>query len=110
VYYFTKETKAMNKLIDIFVGQDNKWKEAEEVTLELLNIRTRMLGEHRLATLSSMGTLAMIFWKQERNKEAERLEAQVMEISATKFSEDSEAHINYDDSEEGEDVDIGAPS
>ncbi|ORY18336.1 hypothetical protein BCR34DRAFT_670856 [Clohesyomyces aquaticus] len=58
---------------------DGRYNEAEELFVQVMQTRKRVLGEEHLDTLTSMANLASTFWNQGRWKEAEALEAQVME-------------------------------
>ena len=55
------------------------WKEAEELEVEVLETRKRVLGAGHSDTLASMGNLGSIYRNQGRWKEAEELEVQVLE-------------------------------
>ncbi|KAH8692117.1 putative kinesin [Talaromyces proteolyticus] len=57
-----------------------RWKEAEELNVQVMEIRKRILGAEHPDTLSSIAELATTFWNQGRCMEAEELEMQVMEI------------------------------
>ncbi|KIX03666.1 uncharacterized protein Z518_07219 [Rhinocladiella mackenziei CBS 650.93] len=56
-----------------------RWKEAEELNVQVTEMRKRVLGEEHPDTLTSVSNLASMFWDQGRWKEAEELEVQVME-------------------------------
>ncbi|KAF2676779.1 hypothetical protein K458DRAFT_396668, partial [Lentithecium fluviatile CBS 122367] len=58
---------------------DGRWKEAEELFVQVMETRKRVLGEEHPDTLTSMANLASTFWNQGRWKEAEELFVQVME-------------------------------
>jgi hypothetical protein len=58
-----------------------RWKEAEELEVQVMETRKRVLGQGHPSTLSSMGNLALIYRNQGRWKEVEVLEMQVMETS-----------------------------
>ena len=53
---------------------------SEELDVQVMDIRKRVLGEEHPDTLTSMANLASIYWNQGRWKEAEELNVQVMEI------------------------------
>jgi tetratricopeptide (TPR) repeat protein len=55
------------------------WKEAEELYLQVLEMRTRVLGTEHPDTLTSMNNLSVIYTNQGRWDEAEDLEKQVIE-------------------------------
>ncbi|TGZ77583.1 hypothetical protein EX30DRAFT_287808, partial [Ascodesmis nigricans] len=54
------------------------WVVAEELGVQVMETRKRVLGEGHPNTLSSMANPASTFWNQGRWKEAEKLEVQVM--------------------------------
>jgi hypothetical protein len=55
-----------------------QWKEAEELEVQVMETRKRVLGDEHLHTLSSMANLAATYRIQGRWKEAEELEVQVI--------------------------------
>ncbi|KAI9863601.1 MAG: hypothetical protein M1813_003624 [Trichoglossum hirsutum] len=59
---------------------DGELKEAEELEVQVMKTRKRVLGLEHLDTLSTMHNLASMYWNQKRWKEAEELGVQVMEI------------------------------
>ncbi|KAI3035032.1 hypothetical protein CBS76997_10834 [Aspergillus niger] len=59
--------------------RDGRWKEAEELGVQELEMCKQVLGPEHPDTLTSMGNLASTYWNQGRWKEAEGLEVQVME-------------------------------
>ncbi|KAJ5901450.1 hypothetical protein N7495_001978 [Penicillium taxi] len=61
--------------------QNGRWKEAEELEVQVMDTRKRVLGPEHPDTLTSMKNLALTYWTQRRWKEAEELEVQVMETS-----------------------------
>ncbi|OAP63059.1 hypothetical protein AYL99_02286 [Fonsecaea erecta] len=56
-----------------------RWKEAEELEVQVMETSTRVLGAEHPDTLTSIGNLASMYRDQGRWKEAEELEVQVME-------------------------------
>ena len=58
-----------------------RWEEAEELEVQGMETRKRVLGLEHPDTLTSMANLASTYWNQGRWKEAEKLEVQVMETS-----------------------------
>ncbi|PIG87103.1 kinesin light chain, partial [Aspergillus arachidicola] len=56
------------------------WKEAEELEVQVIELRKQVLGPEHPDTLTSMNNLASIYWNQGRWKEAEELGVQVMEL------------------------------
>ena len=65
-----------------------RWKEAEELTMQLLETRKKMLDEEHPEMLRSMGNIAMIYSQQERWKEAEELRERVVEIKKRALGEE----------------------
>ncbi len=61
------------------IWDQGRWKEAEELEVQVMETRKRVLGLEHPSTLTSMANLASTFWNQGRWKEAEELEMQVME-------------------------------
>ncbi|RMZ45428.1 hypothetical protein AFCA_012081 [Aspergillus flavus] len=59
---------------------DGRWKEAEQLEVQAMELCKQMLGAEHPDTLTSMANLALTYWKQGRWKEAEELEIQVIEI------------------------------
>jgi tetratricopeptide (TPR) repeat protein len=56
-----------------------RWREAEELEVQVMETRKRVLGVEHPGTLTSIANLASTFWNQGRWKEAEELQVQVME-------------------------------
>ena len=56
-----------------------RWKEAEELQVEVMQTSLRRIGEEHPDTLSSMANLAATYRKQGQWKEAEKLDVQVMQ-------------------------------
>ena len=63
------------------VLDQGRWKEAEELFMQVMETSSRVLGAEHPDTLSSMANLALTFGNQGRWKEAEELFVQVMETS-----------------------------
>ena len=59
-----------------------RWTEAEELEVQVMETRKRVLGAEHPDTLISMANLASTQWNQGRWTEAEKLEVQVMETSS----------------------------
>ena len=72
---------SMANLASTFWNQ-GRWKEAEELEVQVMETRKRVLGLEHPSTLTSMANLASTFWNQGRWKEAEELNVQVMETSS----------------------------
>jgi hypothetical protein len=56
-----------------------RWAEAEELEVQVMEARNRVLGPEHPDTLASIGNLASTFWNQGRWTEAEELDTQVVE-------------------------------
>ncbi len=70
---------------------DGRWNDAESATMQVVEIRRRMLGEEHRSTLSSMSRLATIYRYQGRWKDAEELQLKDLEICKRMFGDD-DAH------------------
>jgi tetratricopeptide (TPR) repeat protein len=68
----------MNNLANTYANQ-GRFKEAEQLDVQVLEARKRVLGEDHPETLMSMNNLANTYWNQGRFKEAEQLGVQVVE-------------------------------
>jgi len=68
----------MANLASTFWNQE-RWKEAEELDMQVMKTRRKVLGQEHPSTLMSMANLASTCQNQGRWKEAEELEMQVME-------------------------------
>ena len=53
-----------------------RWKEAEELYVQVMETRKRVLGGEHPDTLTSMAYLASTYWNQGRWKEAEELQVE----------------------------------
>ena len=58
---------------------DGRYKEAEELFIEVMETKKRVLGEEHPDTLGSMANLASTYRNQGRWNEAEKLDVQVIE-------------------------------
>ncbi|KAF2003883.1 hypothetical protein P154DRAFT_519784 [Amniculicola lignicola CBS 123094] len=67
---------------------EGRWKEAEELFVQVMETSSRVLREEHPSTLTSMANLASTYRNQGRWKEAEELEVQVMEISSRVLREE----------------------
>ena len=72
---------SMNNLAMTYSNQ-GRWKEAEELFVQVMGTRKRVLGPEHLVTLSSMANLAWTYSHQGRLREAEELFVQVIETSS----------------------------
>jgi tetratricopeptide (TPR) repeat protein len=60
---------------------DGRWNEAEELQVQEMQTRKRVLGDEHPSTLTSMNNLALTYRDQGRWKEAEELQVQVMQTT-----------------------------
>ncbi|KAI0605404.1 TPR-12 multi-domain protein [Pyrenophora tritici-repentis] len=60
---------------------DGRYEEAEELQVQVMETRKRVLGDEHPNTLTSMGNLAATYRNQGRWKEAEELQVQVLQTS-----------------------------
>jgi tetratricopeptide (TPR) repeat protein len=67
---------------------DGRYNEAEELFLQVMETRKRVLGEEHRSTLTSIGNLAAIYRNQGRWKEAEERLVQVIEIKKRVLGEE----------------------
>jgi tetratricopeptide (TPR) repeat protein len=63
----------------ITLSSDGRYEEAEELQVQVMQMRKRVLTDEHLYTLTSMNSLAETYRNQGRWKEAEELQAQVMQ-------------------------------
>jgi tetratricopeptide (TPR) repeat protein len=68
--------------------EDGRWMNAEELFVQVMETRKRVLGEEHPDTLTSIANLASTYRNQGRWKEAEELEVQVMETSSRVLGEE----------------------
>ncbi|KAJ6120892.1 hypothetical protein N7523_005172 [Penicillium sp. IBT 18751x] len=67
---------------------EGRWEEAEQLEVQVMEIRRTKLGENHPSTLSSTVNLASTYRKQGRWSEAEKLEVQVMEARKTRLGKE----------------------
>ena len=67
-----------NNLAGTFLSQ-GRWKEAEELFVQVMETSRRVLGQEHPSTLTSMASLASTYWKQGHWEESKELDVQVME-------------------------------
>jgi hypothetical protein len=67
----------MTNLAWIYSSQ-GKWNKAEQLEVEVLDMRKKLLGSEHLETLRSMADLATTYSNQGKWNELEQLEAQVL--------------------------------
>ncbi|KAL4934882.1 hypothetical protein BDV06DRAFT_217819 [Aspergillus oleicola] len=76
-HHFQSEREKYTALINRIAGcldQDGRYREAEELEVQVLEIWKQVLGPEHPDTLTSMANLASTYWNQGRSKEAEELE------------------------------------
>ena len=75
-----------------FIGrvydEEGRWKEAEELQVQVMETGSRVLGKEHPDTLTSIANLASTYSNQGRWKEAEELQVQVMETSSRVLGEE----------------------
>jgi tetratricopeptide (TPR) repeat protein len=71
----------------IALYEDGRYEEAEELEVQVMQTRKRVLGDDHPDTLTIMGSLAATYMSQGRWKEAEELEVQVMETRKRVFGD-----------------------
>lgn len=62
-------------------SEAGRWKEAEELDVQVMETRERVLGKEHPDTLTNIANLASTYWEQGHLKEVEKLEVQVMETT-----------------------------
>ncbi|TFK31256.1 hypothetical protein BDQ12DRAFT_565619, partial [Crucibulum laeve] len=58
---------------------NGNWTEAEKLQVEVMEKRHQLLGPAHSDTLTSMGNLASIYWRQGECAEAEKLQMELIE-------------------------------
>jgi len=89
-----EETLGSMNLASLIYSIGGRWKEAEELQLEVTKTSRRTLGEKHLNTLTSKESLATTYWNQGRWKEAEELEVQVIETRKSVQGEEHRCTLN----------------
>jgi Tetratricopeptide repeat len=70
-------------------GRDQgQWTEAEQMDMQVMETRKRVLGEEHLSTLTNIANLASTFWNQGRWTEAEQMDMQVIETKKRVLGEE----------------------
>src|SRR5277367_1890312 len=64
----------------LVMKENGDWKKAEQLQVQVMDMRKKLLGAEHPDTLSSMGNLASTYLNQGRWNEAEQLEVQVFEM------------------------------
>ncbi|KAB8270025.1 purine and uridine phosphorylase [Aspergillus minisclerotigenes] len=82
VDFQNEQENYINFIVDIgmCLWSDGRWKEAEELQLQIVELCQQVLGPEHPDTLNSMHNLASTYRDQGRWKEAEKLEIQVVEF------------------------------
>jgi hypothetical protein len=70
------------------LDSDGRYKEAEALQVQVMQMRKRVLGDEHPDTLTSMGNLASTYRNQGRWQEAEELEVQVMQTTKTALGDE----------------------
>ncbi|RTE82893.1 hypothetical protein BHE90_002558 [Fusarium euwallaceae] len=86
-----REDARTQNLIDhtaLFLGHERRFQEEEALLAELVEMRSRTLGEEHTNTLTAMDLLADSYCKQERFEEAEKLFLSVIEKQKRTLGED----------------------
>ena len=65
----------------LVMSENGDWNNAEQLEVQVMDMRKKLLGTEHPDTLTSMGNLASTYWNQGRWNEAEQLEVQVMDMS-----------------------------
>ncbi|KAJ5324219.1 hypothetical protein N7476_002819 [Penicillium atrosanguineum] len=83
-----KETLASTAMLAKAYSLEGRWKEAEQLNVQVLETRKTKLGADHPDTLASMANLASTYRNQGRWEEAEQLEVQVLETRKAKLGLD----------------------
>ncbi|KAF8532211.1 hypothetical protein BDD12DRAFT_902441 [Trichophaea hybrida] len=78
---------SIGNLASTFWNQ-GRWKEAEQLEVQVMETSSRVLGQDHPDTLTSIGNLASTYRNQGRWKEAEQLDVQVMETRKRVLGQD----------------------
>jgi hypothetical protein len=62
------------------MGENGDWDNAEQLEVQVMDMRKKLLGAEHPGTLISIANLAITYWKQGRWNEAEQLQVQVMDM------------------------------
>src|SRR2546430_2665598 len=77
---------SMGSLALTYMNQ-GRWKEAEQLIVQVMETRKIELGKKHPDTMNSMANLALTYMNQKRWKEAEQLSVQVVEAQKTELGE-----------------------
>ena len=64
----------------LVMGENGDWNKAEELVVQMMNMRKKLLGAEHPSTLKSMQHLAGTYWYQGRWNEAEQLEIKALDM------------------------------
>ena len=64
----------------VYYWEQGRSDEAEELEVQVLELRKEVIGEKHPDTITAMANLASTWWQQGRSEEAEQLEVQVLEL------------------------------
>jgi tetratricopeptide (TPR) repeat protein len=78
---------AMNNLANTYESF-GKYADAEKLQIQVLDMRSRFLGEEHPDTINVMENLAITFYYLQKYKDAARLEVQVLDIRKKIFGEE----------------------
>ena len=84
----TKTAESIKNNLALTYQSQGRWREAEELFVQVIDTSLKELGEEHPSTLTSMDNLASTFRMQGRWKEAEKLEVKVMETSLRVLGQD----------------------
>jgi tetratricopeptide (TPR) repeat protein len=74
--------------------KEGRWRDAEELEVQVMEARSRVVGEEHPDTLTAMANLASTYQNQGRWKEAEELEVKVMEARSRVVGEEHPDTLN----------------
>ena len=74
-YYDDKESK-----FALVMSENGEWSNAEQLQVQVMDMRKKLLGAEHLHTLASMSNLTITYMNQGRWNEAEQLGVQVMDM------------------------------
>ena len=89
-----QETLGSMNLASLIYVMGGRWREAEELQLQVRETSRKTLGKEHPNTLTSIESLAITYWNQGRWKEAEELEVQVMETRKRVQGEEHPCTLN----------------
>jgi tetratricopeptide (TPR) repeat protein len=90
---FNDQAPSLLARIGIYYWQQGRSEEAEELEVQVLELRKSVLGEKHPDTILAMANLASTWQQQGRSDEAEQLEVQVLELQKSVLGEKHPATI-----------------